>query len=330
MYPRRPTCRQPVLAAVVMALALILAPGAAFCAEKVSIRLIWVPQAQFAGVYMAQDAGIYKRYGLEVEAKAGGPGIDPIKDVTDGQSDFAVAWLAPGLEARGKGAPIYHLAQVVQRSSLLLISLKNRGIKTVKDLNKRRVGMWGGHLSVAPNALFKREKISVIPVLQNVSVAPLLRDAVDAASAMRYNEYHQLYQAGVDYDQLVVFDFAKLGLNFPEDAIFTLESTWKTRPEVCRKLVKATLEGWRMCLARPEEALQSVMRRVREAQTATNVSQQRWMLKVMLELITHRVGREDLGSLSLADYHLVNQVLWDQGFISSQVPLAEFAVPAWR
>ena len=44
-------------------------------ADKVTIQLKWVTQAQFAGYYVAQEKGYYKAEGLDVTIKPGGPDI---------------------------------------------------------------------------------------------------------------------------------------------------------------------------------------------------------------------------------------------------------------
>ena len=44
--------------------------------EKVSIRLEWVAQSQFAGVYVAQAKGFYKDVGLDATINPGGPNIN--------------------------------------------------------------------------------------------------------------------------------------------------------------------------------------------------------------------------------------------------------------
>lgn len=317
-------------AAVTVLIIGLLGSAPSWALDKVSVRLVWVHQAQSAGFYMAQDQGVYRAHGLEVDIKPGGPGISFLKEITQGRCDFAGAWLSAAIEARTQGVPLLHLAQVIQRSALLLVAFKCKGFKTIKDLNGRRVGLWENQFSLAPFALFKRDKIKVKETPQNTSMAPLLNGALDAASAMRYNEYHQLYQAGVDPDQLVVFDFAEMGLNFPEDGIYALESTWRKKPDMCRRFVQATLEGWRRAFAQPEKALDAVMRRVGQSNLASNKSHQRWMLKVMKEIITHRVSIQNLGYLDPQDFAMVNQVLIDKNIITSPVSLGQFAMPAWR
>ena len=66
--------RTAILAAVAM---FALSAGFAQAADKVTLQLKWVTQAQFAGYYVAADQGFYAEEDLEVEIKAGGPDIAP-------------------------------------------------------------------------------------------------------------------------------------------------------------------------------------------------------------------------------------------------------------
>ncbi len=59
------------------ALAFTAASMGSAVAQKVTLQLKWVTQAQFAGYYVAQEKGFYKDAGLEVEIKPGGPDIAP-------------------------------------------------------------------------------------------------------------------------------------------------------------------------------------------------------------------------------------------------------------
>ena len=46
---------------------------AAFAQEKVTVQLKWLPQAQFAGYYVAQAKGYYKAEGLDVTIQTAPP-----------------------------------------------------------------------------------------------------------------------------------------------------------------------------------------------------------------------------------------------------------------
>jgi len=181
---------------------------------------------------------------------------------------------------------------------------------------------------VAPRALFRRMGLDVTEVDQSVSMAPFLRRAVEAATAMRYNEYHRLMQAGVDPEEIKVFEFANLGLNFPEDGLYARAETWRERPELCRRFTAATLEGWRRAFAEPERALDAVMSRVEAAHLPTNREHQRWMLSVMADIVTHRVGLKKMGELSPDELEFTTSALLALGFMDNPVGPG-FAAQAW-
>ncbi len=306
------------------------AAGAAQAADRVVLRMHWVSQAQFAGFYMAMDEGIFQKHDLDVELLAGGPGIDPLEELATGKADFVTAWLAPALILRANGTDLLHLAQLIQRSSLLLIAFKDSGITEVGDLEGRKVSLWDAHFSLPAKTMFRHQGIEVVQVPQAVTLEPFIYRAVDAASAMLYNEYHRLYQAGVEPQDLTVFSLAELGYNFPEDGIYTRAGMWRRRPDICRRFVAACLEGWRLAFAQPEKALTAVMRRVEEAKLASNPAHQRWMLKTMGDLMTFRVGEAGMGELYLGDLERVNLVLKERGLINRPVAAADFVAPAWR
>ena len=299
--------------------------------DRVTFRLQWVHQAQFAGYYLAQDLGLYQEAGLEVDLRAGGPGQPhPLEELAHGRVDFASSWLTEALVRRSQGQSMVNLAQIVQRSALLLVTFSESGIESPRDLTGHRVGLWRDHFAIPARALFGRLRIEVEEVDQNVSMAPFINRAVAAATAMRYNEYHQLYQAGVDPEKLTIFDFAEMGLNFPEDGLYASAETWRQRPDICRRFVAASLEGWRRVIADPQAALDAVMRRVEQANLATNRSHQLWMLESMSMLVTYRTGAEGIGQLHPGDLDLVNRILKEQNFLDKTVAYDGFAVPAWR
>ena len=93
------------------ALAAIVAAGAAQAADKVTLQLKWVTQAQFAGYYVAKDKGFYKEEGLDVTIKPGGPDIAPEQVIAGGGADVIVDWMPAALAAREKGVPLVNIAQ---------------------------------------------------------------------------------------------------------------------------------------------------------------------------------------------------------------------------
>src|SRR5579871_5617573 len=67
--------------------------GHARALTKVSLVLKWVPQAQFAGYYVALERGYYKQQGLDLTIQPGGPEIVPEQVVENGAATFGLDWL---------------------------------------------------------------------------------------------------------------------------------------------------------------------------------------------------------------------------------------------
>src|ERR1700692_1754856 len=103
----------------------LLAAGAAHAADKLTLQLKWVTQAQFAGYYVAKDKGFYKDAGLDVTIKAGGPDINPSQVIAGGGADVIVDWMPSALATREKGVPIVNISQVFQRSGMELTCRKD-------------------------------------------------------------------------------------------------------------------------------------------------------------------------------------------------------------
>src|SRR6266513_1947285 len=93
--------------------------------DKVRLQIKWVPQAQFAGYFVALDKGYYADENLDVQIIPGGPDIVSEQQVANDQADFGVDWVASFLAFRDNGLPLIDVAQVYQSSGLLLVSRKS-------------------------------------------------------------------------------------------------------------------------------------------------------------------------------------------------------------
>lgn len=90
----------------------------------VTIQLKWLPQCQFMGYYVAAAKGYYEDYGLNVTITPGGGDIGETTAVTNGTADFGVTWVANLISANASGMDLVDVAQVFQRSGLVLVYKK--------------------------------------------------------------------------------------------------------------------------------------------------------------------------------------------------------------
>ena len=125
-----------------MAGAVALVAGHAEAADKVSLQLKWVTQAQFAGYYVAKDKGFYKDENLDVEIKPGGPDVAPAQVLAGGGADVIIDWMPSALATREKGVGLVNIAQPFKSSGMMLTCRKETGIASPKDFPGRTLGVW--------------------------------------------------------------------------------------------------------------------------------------------------------------------------------------------
>lgn len=279
----------------------------------------WLPQAQFAGYYMAQEKGFYRKHGINLTILRGGPERPALEALSRGEVDFATAFLSTAVQQRDRGVRLVNIGQVVQRSGFILVTKRESGIHSPADLKGRKVGLWSD-FRLQPLAFFRKYGVEVQPVEQGASMTLFLRNGVVAASAMWYNEYHTLLNSGIDPDELKPFFFDQHGLNFPEDGIYCLEETFRRNADLCRGFVRASFQGWEYAFANPEETLDVVMERIRKANVGTNRIHQRWMLARMKDLIFPPERPVSRGTLKGEDYQLVAAELQRNGLIRGVPP----------
>jgi NitT/TauT family transport system substrate-binding protein len=311
--------------ALALACAAAASASPALCSDghlrKVSFIPMWTPQAQFAGFYMAQDKGFYKKRGLEVVMLQGGPDVQPEIHLRKKKADFGILWLSEAIVWRSRGMPLVHLAQVRQNTAMILVAKKSSGILKPSDMAGRKVGLWED-MQIQPLAFFREHGVAVRSVRQSQSINLFLRGGVDVASAMSYNELHTILQSGLDAEDLTVFRLDEHGLDFPEDGIYCMEETFRRDPALARAFVAASKEGWAYAFAHTEETLESVLRRMRAAFVPADKVHQRWMLDELRKMVS------DDWVLKSEDFERVSESLSKNGMISGLVPFSVFAPPA--
>ncbi len=92
--------------------------------SDVTIQLKWLPQSQFMGYYVAEAKGYYKDAGLNVTIVPGGGDIGETTAVNNGTVDFGVTWVSNLISANAGGMDLVEVAQIYQRSGLVLVYKK--------------------------------------------------------------------------------------------------------------------------------------------------------------------------------------------------------------
>ena len=292
------------IAIALMGAAALFATAQAQAADKVTLQLKWVTQAQFAGYYVAKEKGFYKAEGLDVTIKPGGPDVAPEQVLAGGGADVVVDWMPAALAAREKGEPMVNIAQPFKKSGLELTCLASTGIKTPQDLKGRTLGVWfyGNEypfLNWMGKLGFKTDGSpgGVKVLKQGFNVDPLLQHQADCISTMTYNEYWQVIDAGYKPDQLVVFKYEDQGVATLEDGLYVLEAKLKDPAFVDKmsRFVRASMKGWDDARSHPADAVKFVL-----DNDATGAQTEHHQTQMMSEVNKLTEGSD--GKLDKADY----------------------------
>ena len=292
-----------------------LSAASAQAADKVTLQLKWVTQAQFAGYYVAADKGFYAEEGLEVEIKAGGPDIAPPQVLAGGGADVILDWMPSALATREKGLMLVNIAQPFKSSGMMLTCRKDTGIKTPEDFRGKTIGVWFfgneypflswmSQLGIPTDG--SAEGVTVLK--QGFNVDPILQGQAACISTMTYNEYWQVIDAGLSADDLVVFKYEDQGVATLEDGIYVLESSLDDeafRDKMVR-FVRASMKGWKWAEENPDAAAEIVLEN-----DATGAQTEKHQKRMMGEIAKLTAGSN--GTLDPADYERTVQTLLKGG-----------------
>ncbi|AWI58208.1 ABC transporter substrate-binding protein [Sinorhizobium fredii] len=299
------------LASLLAAGVFSLAAFHANAADKVTLQLKWVTQAQFAGYYVAKDKGFYEEEGLDVEIKPGGPDIAPAQVIAGGGADVIVDWMPSALATREKGVALVNIAQPFKKSGMMLTCLKESGVKSPEDFKGKTLGVWFfgneypflswmSHLKIptdgGPNG--------VTVLKQGFNVDPLIQKQAACISTMTYNEYWQVIDAGIKPEDLVTFKYEDQGVATLEDGLYVLEDKLKDPAfkERMVKFVRATMKGWKYAEENPDEAADLVLEN-----DSTGAQTEKHQKRMMGEIAKLTAGSN--GALDEADFKRTVQSL---------------------
>jgi len=253
--------------------------------DKVTLQLKWLPQSQFMGYYVADAKGFYKDEGIEIALLPGGSDIIPEQQVSTGVADVGVTWVSSLLKYQEKGWGFVEVAQVFQKSAMLLVSKSETGIKSAKDLKGKKVGSWFGGNEYELYALIESAGLNkdkdLKMVQQDFTMDQVKKGDVDAASAMTYNEYGLLLESGYTKDKLSVIDMNDAGVAMLEDCLFVSKKWAQKNPDLLSRFLRASIKGWAEACKDPEAAGKLVF----DVDKSVSLQHQTYMAKEVAKLV---------------------------------------------
>ncbi len=237
-------------------------PLTGFTNDKVVLQLKWKHQFQFAGYYAAKQQGYYKDAGFDVDIRARNPQTNPVDDVLNGVATFGISDSSIVLQ-RMQQKPVVVLTAVFQHSPLVLISLKESGIKTPEDLIGKKISYQRTVDGASITAMFsatgvRQNQFTYVPF--NFNDARLIEEDLDAFSVYSTNQPNFYQSKNID---ISIMDPANYGIDFYGDLIFTSQGYVENNLEKAQAFVEASLKGWEYALTHQEEIINLIINEYR-------------------------------------------------------------------
>jgi NitT/TauT family transport system substrate-binding protein len=251
---------------------------------KITLPVGYVPDIQFAPLYVAIDKGFYQDEGLDVSLDYSMENDNTVL-VGTGNLTFAIVSGEQVLLARAQQLPVVYVMSWYHQYPVGIAAKTSAGIKTVADLRGKKIGLPGlygasyiGAMALLDSAGLTAKDVTLDSIGYN-QVAALMADKEDAIVIYTANEPLQLAKQGVDYTLLKTSDAVELVAN----GLITNEKTIQENPELVRKMVRATLKGIQYAQDNPDEAFQISEKYVQNLSTS-DVQLQKQVLQNSIEM----------------------------------------------
>ena len=290
-------------------------------AQQITFTPQWTPQSQFAGYYAALENGYYAEAGLDVAIVHPTSSNNSMDMIKDGTSDIITSELIQAMMTTDDDLKLVNLLQTTQHSTLVLIS-RTKNVRDFADLAGCRIGTWKVGFSEIPHMIDEEQHLDIEWVKLINSLNLYIAGAIDATLAKSYNELILFSMSGITPGSVLYF--SEHGYDFPEDGLYVSEAFYKKNPEKCRLFAEATKKGWDWVRNNREEALDIVMKYVKESNVPTNRYNQKWMLDAILE--AHEDVKGGLPSYRLDEdaFNRLNEALVKYGYIARPVVYERF------
>jgi NitT/TauT family transport system substrate-binding protein len=236
-------------------------PAIAQSLPKITFGTDWLAEAEHGGFYQAVATGLYRKHGLDVSIRMGGPGVNPPQMIAGGVVDFQMSSGSSGaLDAVAHDIPFLAVAAFFQKDPQCLIAHPGQHDDTLAELKGKpimisaaaRSGYW----------LFLKARYGFTDAQAhpyNFSMAPFLADPSAVQQGFVTSEPYQIEKQG--HVKPVVLLLADNGFSSYSNVVLARTETVQAKPEVVRAFVQASIEGWYSYIyGNPQPANEMILR----------------------------------------------------------------------
>ena len=224
---------------------------------KVRLPMGYVPNIQFAPLYVAVEKGYFRDAGIDLEFDYKFE-TDGVALVGSGELPFSLVSGEQVLLARAQGLPVQYVAAWYQQYPVSVVANSKSEVLIPQDLKGKKIGLPGlfgasyvGLLAMLYEAHMTEKDVTLDAIGFN-QVDLLASGQQDFVVGYTANEPIQLRARGIPVTEMRVSDYVQLASN----GILASEKVIQEDPELVRAFVGAFLKGLADTIVNPEEAYQ--------------------------------------------------------------------------
>lgn len=286
----------------------------------IRLPLGYIPNIQFAPLYVALEKGFYRDAGVNVTLDYAHE-TDGLALVGADEIQFAIVSGEQVPLARAQGLPVVYVMAWYQQYPVSVVSMADEGILTLQDLAGKKIGLPGlyGANYVGLEAILFAAGLSesdlTLDSIGYTQVESLVTGRDAAVSVYSANEPVQLRAQGYAINEIRVADHVQLASN----GLITNEKTIAENPELVGGMVQATLKGIQFTIDNPEEAYQISKKYVENLSNLSPAEEgiQMQVLRTSIDLWK----AERLGYSEPLSWQNMQDVLLNMGWLKQAVDL---------
>jgi NitT/TauT family transport system substrate-binding protein len=319
--------RVPLISLAILLLSVVLAACSSASRaqpDQITVRLGWLHNGEYAGMYMADEKGFYTEENLAVTLVPADPAALAAKDleVLEGRAQFGVTSADAILLLRAQGKDPVAVAAIYRSSPLIVMALESSGIKQIQDLAGKRIGV----LSPAMDSTWELQflgmlrqfgvdpsTMSFVQIEDFHSANELTSGRVDAVTS--FYSTNEPVVAKLEGHEVVSLFYSDYGIVNYTNPIFTTQRLIESNPDLVRRFIRATLKGYQYAIEHPDEGARGILKYNKDA----NMVSERGSMDAQIPLID--TGDAPIGTMDDKVWQSIHQDMIEYNIISPTVPL---------